>query len=296
MLMLAAGCGPPAKATVDGGGMDGGGPDLAGCNPPFGHSFYVSDYTQLGEGVGFDLDGDGTEDNVMGVLAAIANPKWKDSIARGRTIFLVDFLGLMGPPLPDTPAPGMAFYVGIDEDNPPDPSNNGGGMGRFLVPAEQFDVACKSTTMFETVTVVNGQITARIKKVNLVAQAVGSLEFSDVILQGRLSADHSTFNGRIGGTGTPCALSLTPSPFGSGSMLDAMVNAFGIKPDIDRDGDGLEQIKSDASGGVSECVDGNGTVIPGRDCSCDPRIIDGFSSAFDFVTSVAQIVGLTANR
>ena len=47
---------------------------------------------------------------------------------------------------------------------------------------------------------------------------------------------------------------------------------------MDNDGDGLEEFRVDrTTGTMHSCLDGDGTVIPGRDCWQREEIADGFS-------------------
>ena len=63
---------------------------------------------------------------------------------------------------------------------------------------------------------------------------------------------------------------------------------------MDIDDDGLETIESDA-GGIIQCKDGDGTVIPGEDCGCDSRMQDGFSVGFTTDQVGATILGPDPN-
>jgi hypothetical protein len=67
--------------------------------------------------------------------------------------------------------------------------------------------------------------------------------------------------------------------------------------DVDLDGDGLEVIVATPGNAMTpprvvECIDGNGTHIPGRMCVLDPRIADGFSSAFEMYGPYIRFVGV----
>jgi|LNFM01.1.fsa_nt_gb cysteine-rich repeat protein len=91
-----------------------------------------------------------------------------------------------------------------------------------------------------------------------------------------------------------------PGPTQS-TLLEAMIGGYRVmipfvgislivgpsRADIDLDGDGLEQIigtpgTATVAPRITECVDGNGTRIPGRTCVMDPRIQDAFSATFRF--------------
>jgi hypothetical protein len=69
-----------------------------------------------------------------------------------------------------------------------------------------------------------------------------------------------------------------------------------VQPDVDVDCDGLERINAtpgDATTAptIVSCVDGDGTVIPGPMCWADPRIRDGYSSAFQVYGVFVHLVG-----
>ena len=76
---------------------------------------------------------------------------------------------------------------------------------------------------------------------------------------------------------------------GSGTFLD-LVLGDGRQADIDVDGDGLETITY--AGGVTSCVDGDGTVLASPVCMCDPRIADGYSIAIAARGVSCEIVGV----
>jgi hypothetical protein len=95
---------------------------------------------------------------------------------------------------------------------------------------------------------------------------------------------------------TLCSLSGVPFPGATGgTLLHALVNdpenRAAVSPDVDRDGDGLEQVVGDGAD-IVHCVDGDGTVIAGADCPCEPRIVDGYSVAIGFDTTTAELVGV----
>ena len=79
------------------------------------------------------------------------------------------------------------------------------------------------------------------------------------------------------------------APIGQ-NALHALAFYLGTQPDIDLDGDGLEQINAD-SAGITSCTDGNGTNVPGATCGCDSRIADGFSALFNFTSVGASVAG-----
>jgi hypothetical protein len=206
---------------------------------------------------------------------------------------LFDFHGLSGtaPPVAGLPVQ-LAMYLGIDTVSPTDPVKNAAGMGQFLAPAAAFDVNCMSNAYFNSVDIpTDASVEAHKASFEIGDRGIGLLPFENLLLRGTLSPDGSTFSGRMGGIATLCSFSLLGSPTGNGSMLGFLVNQFNLQPDIDIDGNGLDQVTGDGQD-ISSCKTPDGTVIPGATCACDPRIHDGFSAAFDFSAVPGAIVGL----
>lgn len=70
----------------------------------------------------------------------------------------------------------------------------------------------------------------------------------------------------------------------------------GGQPDIDLDGDGLEQFESGITGTdcqpvITACIDGDGTRVEGRGCLHDPRFADGYSTGLQFDATRIQVRG-----
>jgi hypothetical protein len=67
-----------------------------------------------------------------------------------------------------------------------------------------------------------------------------------------------------------------------------------VGPDVDTDGDGLEQfIDEFPSGNIDACIDGSrsGSVrVDDPDCPFDPRFVDAFSLRVDFRTQAVELV------
>jgi hypothetical protein len=295
---LLAGCEPEMMAMPD---LSPAPADLApqGCMPDFGKVFFVDTLRFMPPGEGFDLNGDGKIDNQMGKVAGMANPELQNSIKLGTTIMLVSVTHLKGPPIVDGDHPAVTLLLGLDSDSPADPSNNADN-GAFKVPIEQFDVNCNPTTTFDSSAVSGGIIKSASKKVDIVAGSIGTIRWTDAQLTMTPSSpgDLTHWTGVTGGIGDACSLSITPFPGpNTASLLDVLVNLVGLQPDIDRDGDGIEKIVGDLNTvTIKECVDGDGTVIPGRNCVCDPRIKDGYSGALGFSLVPARVVGLVMSQ
>lgn len=71
-----------------------------------------------------------------------------------------------------------------------------------------------------------------------------------------------------------------------GLPVGSLFRIFGVGPDIDLDGDGLERfevLRTGTSGCqpvITACIDGDGTRLEGRDCPRDPRFQDALSVGF----------------
>lgn len=73
-----------------------------------------------------------------------------------------------------------------------------------------------------------------------------------------------------------------------------IILVYGVQPDVDVDGDGLETYTvatgTNCQAVITGCVDGDGTVIAGHGCVLDPRMQDGFSTAIHFTAPSTAIV------
>jgi len=295
VALSVAGCGGAAATPADASVLpaeDAASEAATGCQPQFGRSYVVDHFEVMAPGEGLDLTGDGVPDNALGALGAVLNPSLDQAIAAGFKVYLWDVTGWSEPPTPDDPDIGLAFYNAQDADVPVDPTNNYGGEGRFVASAEQFDLACSPTSEFQHATLEGGVLRAATDRWDVYNPDVGTLEYRDVQGEFVFNADYSGFAFVGGAVATICAASRTPFPGPTtGAVLDALVNTLGLAPDIDRDGDGLERLVGDGMS-VVQCIDGNGTIIDGHGCVCDPRIADGYSVAMRGTGVRATIVGV----
>ena len=133
---------------------------------------------------------------------------------------------------------------------------------------------------------------ARASRWTTIFPGIGTFRADDVRVTATFDADFQRFSGEVTGMASACTLSREAFPGSTtGTMLDVLTNVVQLGPDMDRDGDGLEQVVGDGYT-VVECIDGDGTHIPGPDCPCDPRIADGYSVAMHSTGVRAHIVGV----
>lgn len=197
-------------------------------------------------------------------------------------MYLLHVTGLPGPG-PETPAYGptpveLAWYFGTDVDE--DAANNTKGDGHFVVSAAQLDVNCDGIAKFDQATLEGDVLTASDDDWDIIF-STGTIPFVDVLAQIEFEDGFTEGKLEAGLIATACGLSQSYFPgHTTGTILDQVVPAFDIQPDIDIDGDGLETIVANTKTGIiSGCVDGDGTKVPGNDCPCHPRIADGYSWA-----------------
>jgi hypothetical protein len=274
LALGAAACSGGAGGT-DAAPADAGAVRAPPCPIAPGRTYTMQEYGFHPPGMGFDLDGDGTVDNELGFLAPIANQVIGEALDSGLTRYLFDIGGWDGAPADDAEVT-MVSYAGIDADEPPDITNDFGGQGEFYVGGRDFDVDCNPLNPSRTGSVAGRVVYITADRWGLFVNNVGTVEFAKVVLEFTLAEDLVTATGELGAVMTICGLSRAYQPqIGAGTFLD-LVLATDRDADIDVDGDGLEVLDY-AGGVVTACTDGDGTVLPGPACICDPRIADGFS-------------------
>lgn len=117
-------------------------------------------------------------------------------------------------------------------------------------------------------------------------------------------------DGVLGGAVLARELAATPNPFCK--TLNNLCqrqrpdpNSFELAlmvagpPDVDLGGDGFDTFRVGADGAVSECIDGDGTVIPPLEpdypasCARSSRVDDAYSVAYHFSARAAKVKGVT---
>jgi hypothetical protein len=296
VVVLLAGCGDDMAAVEP---IDAGRDAL--CSLPPGNAWVYHSVHVLPSTEGFDLDDDGAIDNEIGKIPAgavsSANAGLDAAITTGELLMVMYVTNWSEPPTANDPDASFHAFQVYDEDMPQNPDNNFDGAGRFLLPLNELDLSCRPKTEADETTLVDGVMTARndVWRFTLTT-GLGALEFQEAILVTEFSADFTTATSRMGSILSLCTLSALAFPGDTpGTVLDAIVNDPTIRDsvhiDVDVDGDGVEQVIGDGVS-IMGCIDGDGTMIMGRDCPCHPNIVDAFSSAMEFLAVSAEVVGI----
>jgi hypothetical protein len=261
------------------------------CDVEFGRTLVFSKVVILPQGEGVDITGDDVPDNLLGRIAPLSNPTIVSVIGNGTGIFLLDFLDWDDAPADDEQT-DITFYLGVDVQSPPDPSDNIGGTGDFFVADRQFDVDCNPLARVKG-SIAGGVVRAEAGLWRFLIEGVGTLSFERVHLELTFEEDLQQFSGQFGTGWSVCSLARVVGPlFAGSSLLETIVNDLGeTHPDLDFDDDGLEEIIGNGEG-IAACIDGDGTVIEGPDCPCDPRIGDAYSVSVAVDLVPATISGI----
>ncbi len=189
--------------------------------------------------------------------------------------FLLEVADLDDPTYTNDPDITLNAFSGVDEDG--DPTNNDSGENNFIVTPDSLDpVTGEFVSSFPGGSITN----------NLLTAGPGTIVISGIPLNDLTVS--ATFSETTPGSGvyqfisTPTAAFLTesflstlpaPDPF-SGSLV-TVLNSFGIFPDVDADGDGVNESYSAefVFGGIS-C-----NIVP-----VDPNPLDGFVATSQEVT------------
>ena len=249
--------------------------------------FVVSDLGVLPPEEGMDLDGDGTVDNVVGLLGISeqgVNSLLRSMVQDGTFLLLAELSGMDSPD--DDSALGFAFYQGVDPDGGPE--NHLGGDAELLVDPASLDGSG------EPLYSGSGEIAGGVVSVAMDTFSVlGFFQLEGV----RLLADgggrlRSLSEGVLAGAMPAGALASVDA--GSGRTgLDMLVVNYELAADLDEDGDGLEVFTdTDGDGRVDRCTDGDGTPVDGTACAQDPRFRDAFSMALGLEAVPCVIVGV----
>ena len=301
----------------------------AGCEDE--RTLVMSSLTLARRTVGCDFNGDGAPDNAfaraLGLLSSAIGPLISSQIEDGNLILLLSMLGLEDPLGADDDDFRIAWLVGEDADD--DATNNLAGLGQFRVQSSSLNADGSPLTSVQSSVLaraLNGgpedipipigffPIELRQGRIqgNTVATGGELFAIEDGLLCGGIPASLLALLGGFVGdmlqTDPPCdggppaelldlIIAGGQASVNLGSMGAFPLNFNATPPDLDLDGDGLEDFVIERSGPadcqavVASCTDGDGTSIPGRGCFSNPAIGDGYSSAFEFEAIQATLLG-----
>jgi hypothetical protein len=292
LALLLAACSGPAHVQPDGGlPFADAGAWSQPCQISFGHTYVLDSVEILPTGQGLDLNGDGVIDNSLGFLRPLVNPLIDSNVKMGTAIYLFDLENWDGIS-PDDPNIVVAALTGVDADDPPQPSNNFTGQGQFYVFDSDFDVNCKPLSLSSSASLTGGFLDVVTPVWRFYTPYVSTVNMSHVRTQMQFASDFSSETGMFGASWDVCSMQLTYlfGPTSTVTLLEELLQNA-TQPDVDVDGDGLEQITFDGTA-VTGCVDGDGTKIDGPTCVCDPRIVDGYSVALGIHGVPAKLDGI----
>jgi hypothetical protein len=325
MVALAAGCGTGAgsdAARPAEGGDAGADPAGDGDRPDAGSDLGDADglgsgsATQVAREIAItderlcDFDDDGLLDNSVadvgspgsGLIAlALSTAFTGENSARRRVLMHFPWVDDVRTPAdPET----TFIVVGAEDcDSPPNPDDDFSGDEPFAVREGYID-GCGEPLYFTTSTIEAGSFETRSP-----IPIVVSLDDENALLvqDGRFFAtieagfgaatwrlcgvvlvqDAGAVSASLSGT-TATVLEVLLA----GGAILGMPQVPGLLPDVDRDGDGLEQFVLDEGSHVELCIDGDGvTTVPGPACWQDPRMADAFSLTFEVASVSARCAG-----
>ncbi|MBI5517924.1 MAG: DUF4215 domain-containing protein [Deltaproteobacteria bacterium] len=265
--------------------------------------------------LGCDFSGDRRPDNAFGRAFGMAlglfNSFVTNGISNGQLLLQLSFLNLTDPRGQNVPDVRVGWLLGADADM--ELTNNGAPGNPQLVQRASLRPMTELPAASFQSRITTGMLDGGPEDIELVLPAgpIGMLNFRvrRSRISGLLVADAERITELRSGVlcgaipaqdlaRLPNPASLIPGGGGGGMMsrssfLELLVAGQRIlfftigpqQPDIDLDGDGLEAYESNMGSlgtppEITACIDGNGTRIPGRACVMDPRMADGFSSAF----------------
>lgn len=323
-VLLAASCTgrdepfPPTDGDGDGDGDGDAGTDVEvepdgdadeGPGPVGGPLTQVAQTASISEERVCDLDSNGSLDNSLAdlgspasTIAAMAlNSVIQGSIGAGFRL-VYHFPWLDDPSVPEDDDATMLVLDCVDGDDPPDRSDDFAGDESFYAKANSLDACGEPLHAFEHVEIRAGELETPPGVVPFPFGEGGELTARGAVIRGRIEP------GGVSGTGTLCGYAIIHDLGGqpsldstSGlSLLELLLAGGdalgfagipGFRVDMDLDADGLESFVLDDRGAIVECVDGDLTLIPGRECWRDEAMADGFSIVMSLTSVRAELAG-----
>ncbi len=277
-----------------------------------------------GSSVGCDYSGDGVPDNrfadALNGAESLLNMQLSDQLDGGQFILLMSLMGLDDQTGSVDDSVRVAWFQGDDADT--DASNNFSGSADVFGQMSGFAEDGSPLTSFGGAISVH-HLAGGPEDISLPLGLPIPIQLRQAHIAGTLGATgghvDGLSDGLLCGAVSVRSLALLPnflSMFGmmmppcdatvsSSNMADVIIGGARslitigpAQPDVDVDGDGLEYYETITSGVancqpvVSACIDGDGTRIPGHDCSGDSRMVDGFSVGLPFTAVNVNVTGL----
>jgi hypothetical protein len=261
-----------------------------------------------------DLDGDGDLDNAVADLGAdgipfmmVVNVMFDTGLEQGLTRWLVHAPFVADAVNLDDPSASVAFLHGADVDDPPDAADDYSGSEAFFAIASALDACGEPRTAFRDVEIRGG--VARLEGRDLVLPFLAALPLSQYVAESERIPGSTDLRLVVSGVIRTADLGDLPAPRDWLDTDQTMLEIFlaggatvgvdvpGLTPDLDLDGDGLETFELDEDGDGSgdgqivSCIDGDRTVVEGRDCWRDPRFADAFAMANVWTFARAEFAG-----
>lgn len=228
--------------------------------------------------------------HAFALLAPVVNPVLTEQITNGTLLLGLELRGVDDPELRSDDDMSVGMYALVDRDGDPTDNFDADAPETFdLAPGALVDD--EPALHFVDATLTDGVVEASGLSALDLLEGI-PLPLSNLSLSGELTVQDGvarTFDeGRLRGAVGLGLLALTPNPLGENcdgaTLLDVLATGcglFGLQPDEDVDGDGLERLfDDDGDGQIDRCVDGDGTEILGVDCPQDPGIVDGYTLVF----------------
>lgn len=274
--------------------------------------------------MGCDYSGDGMPDNSFGAafgpLLGALNGQLENAITEGSFILLLSMIGLDSP-MAD-PNLRLAWVTGTDGDT--NAANNFSGASDFFADAAAIDAASGDPVTSFGSSIVASRISGGPEDVSIPIAGLFPLDLRQGRINGLVTASGDDVSGITsgllcgaipvttlaglpnivdmflpGGTpSVPCSDTVTETNLGDVLIGGHRLGIGPAQPDVDLDGDGLEFYVVDDTGParcqavVTACIDGDGTMIAGHDCTSDPAMADGWSAGLPFTAVGANIVGV----
>lgn len=274
---------------------------------------------------GCDYSGDGVADNAFGAAfggaLGLLNGQLENALTNGQFILLLSMIGLDNPVT--DPSLRVGWITGTDGDMVA--TNNFSGTADFYADAAAINASGDPVTSFGSA-IAASNLSGGPEDVTLPIAGLFPLDLRQGRISGMVTAAASDVTGITTGLlcgavpvttlaglpnfldmipgsmpAVPCDASVTDVNMGDILLGGATVLGIHIgpaQPDVDLDGDGLEYYVIDDTGPsgcqpvVTSCVEGNGTVIAGHNCTSNAGMADGWSAGLPFTAVGANIVGV----